>query len=76
MAIVNLGAINDAFSDGDKVNIETLKAKGLVPAKTKRVKILADGRLDKHGLEVEANSFSAQAIKMITLTGGTAVQKR
>ena len=75
-ATVNLGAINDAFADGDKVNIETLKAKGLVPAKTKRVKILASGRLDKHALEVEANSFSLQAIKMITLTGGTAVQKK
>ena len=75
-ATVNLGAINDAFNDGDKVNLETLKAKGLAPAKAKRVKVLASGRLDKHGLEVEANSFSVQAIKMITLTGGTAVQKK
>ena len=75
-ATVNLGAINEAFADGDKVNLETLKAKGLVPAKAKRVKILSSGRLDKHGLEVEANSFSVQAIKMITLTGGTAVQKK
>ena len=75
-ATVNLGAINDAFADGDKVNLETLKAKGLAPAKATRVKILASGHLNKHGLEVEANSFSVQAIKMITLTGGTAVQKK
>ena len=75
-ATVNLGAINDVFADGDKVNLETLKAKGLAPAKAKRVKILASGHLNKHGLEVEANSFSVQAIKMITLTGGTAIQKK
>ena len=75
-ATVNLGAINDAFNDGDKVDLAALKAKGLAPAKAKRVKVLASGRLEKHGLEVEANSFSLQAIKMITLTGGTAVQKK
>jgi len=75
-ATVNLGAINDVFADGDKVNLETLKAKGLAPAKAKRVKILASGHLNKHGLEVEANGFSVQAIKMITLTGGTAIQKK
>ena len=75
-ATVNLGAINEVFADGDRVDLDGLKAKGLAPAKAKRVKILADGRLNKQGLEVEANSFSVQAIKMITLTGGTAIIKK
>ncbi len=75
-ATVNLGVINDVFADGDRVDLDTLKAKGLAPAKAKRVKILASGHLNKHGLEVEANSFSVQAIKMITLTGGTVIIKK
>jgi ribosomal protein L15 len=47
--------------------------KKLIDADCKRVKILADGDLDK-ALVVEANSFSLQAIKMITLTGGHALK--
>ena len=72
-AIVNLSAINDAFSAGDTVTIESLKEKGLIPSKAQRVKILANGKLDK-SLDIEADSFSVQAVKMITLTGGTATQ--
>ena len=75
-SIINVDTISDNFSSGDRVDLNSLKAKGLIPAKTRRVKILADGRLSTHGLEIEANSFSLQAIKMITLTGGTAIQKR
>ena len=75
-AIVNIGDINDNFSDGDTVNLDTLKEKKLVPAKTGRLKVLATGHLNKHNLTVEANSFSVQAIKMIQLTGGTVVQKK
>ena len=41
----------------------------------KEREILADGTLDKP-LTVVADAFSVQAIKMITLTGGHAVQKK
>ncbi len=75
-AIINIGAINDNFNDGDTVNLEILQEKKLVPAKAGRLKVLADGHLNKHHLTVEANSFSVQAIKMIQLTGGTTVQKK
>ncbi|MBQ7383782.1 MAG: uL15 family ribosomal protein, partial [Clostridia bacterium] len=75
-AIINVGTINDNFVDGETVNLEVLKAKKLVPAKAGRLKVLADGHLNKHPLTVEANSFSVQAIKMIQLTGGTVIQKR
>lgn len=74
-SIVNVCDINSAFSDGDTVDLDSLKAKGLVPAKTQRVKILADGTLDK-AITVYAEQFSVQAIKMITLTGGKAIQKK
>ena len=74
-AIINISAINEAFKDGDVVDIEALKAKKLIPAKTQRIKVLADGSLNK-ALTVYAEQFSVQAIKMITLTGGKAIQKK
>ena len=74
-AIINISDINAAFSDGDTVDIDALKAKKLIPAKTQRIKVLADGTLDKV-LTVYAEQFSVQAIKMITLTGGKAIQKK
>ena len=73
--IVNLHVINDNFDAGDTVDLDALKSKKLVSSKAGRVKILADGTLDKP-LTVVADSFSVQAIKMITLTGGHAVQKK
>ncbi len=72
-AIVNLDKINDAFSAGETVTLDALKQKGIVPAKAQRVKILANGKLDK-ALNIEADSFSVEAVKMITLTGGTVTQ--
>ena len=73
--IVNLHVINDHFAAGDTVDLDALKRKKLVSSKVGRVKILADGTLDKP-LTVIADAFSVQAIKMITLTGGHAVQKK
>ncbi len=72
-AIINISEINAAYADGDLVDLASLKAKKLVPAKTKRLKILADGTLDK-AITVHSEQFSVQAVKMITLTGGKAVQ--
>ena len=73
--IVNLHVINDNFAAGETVDLDALKSKKLVSSKAGRVKILADGTLDKP-LTVIADAFSVQAIKMITLTGGHAVQKK
>ena len=73
MGAVNVGTLNVHYEDGDKVDIDSLKEKKLIAADCKRVKILADGDLDK-ALTVEANSFSLQAIKMITLVGGHAIK--
>ena len=72
-AIINLSTINSKFEAGETVNIEALKAKKLIPAKTTKLKVLGSGNVDKP-LNVEAHAFSLQAVKMITLTGGTATQ--
>ena len=73
MGAVNVGTLNNHYEAGEKIDIASLKAKKLISSDCKRVKILADGDLDK-ALIVEANSFSLQAIKMITLTGGHAIK--
>jgi len=71
--IINIDTISENFEAGDLVNVSTLLEKKLVPSKTQHVKILARGTLDKP-LTVEANQFSADAIKMIVLVGGTAIR--
>ncbi len=70
---VNLGDVDKAFKAGQVVTLDKLKAKGLVNKKIKRIKVLADGVLNKP-LMVKAHGFSIQAIKMIELTGGTVVK--
>ena len=74
-AIINVSDINNAFASGDVVDIDALKAKKLIPANAKRIKVLADGHLDI-SITVYAEQFSVQAVKMITLTGGKAIQKK
>ena len=72
--IVNIDTLSENFASGDTVSLESLKAKGLISEKTDFYKVLARGMLDK-SLVVEAQDFSADAIKMIILTGGHAVKK-
>ena len=69
-AIINIGVINDYFDEDDEVTLASLIAKHLVPKNTKQIKILAHGILDK-GLNVVADEYSKQAIKMILYMGGT-----
>ncbi len=71
--IINIDTLSSNFNSGDTVNLDTLKEKGLIPKKTDYIKVLARGTLDKH-LTVEANEYSADAIKMIVLTGGKVIK--
>ena len=71
-ALVNIGVINKHYNSGEVVTLADLKAKGLIEKKAGRVKVLADGVLEK-ALTIKADSFSIQAIKMIELTGGTPI---
>ena len=68
--VINLDMLSKHFNDGDVVDLESLKAKKLINAKTDYIKVLARGVLDKK-LIVKADDFSLQAVKMIALMGGT-----
>ena len=68
IAVVNLSKLSDLNSD--KVNIETLKAAGLVRSNAKFVKILGTGDISK-ALQVEVNFASGSATKKIEAAGGS-----
>ena len=71
MVEVNIDDICANFEDGEVVTLEALKERRLVSKSAGRVKVLANGVMTKR-LTVEADKFSLQAVKMITLAGGTA----
>ena len=68
-SIVNLFMIDEKYSDGETVNKETLKAKGLIKKQTALVKVLASGELTKK-LTVDVDKVSAQAQAKIEKAGG------
>ena len=69
---INVDTLSENFARGECVSIKTLREKGLVPMSACYIKVLARGVIDKP-LTVRAQSFSANAVKMITLTGGSAI---
>ncbi len=71
--IINIGDLTKVYKDGDTVTLDDLKAKKMVQRDVERLKVLADGYLDKR-LTVEAQDFSLDAVKMILLTGGKVVE--
>lgn len=68
---VNVGQLQELFSDGDTVTPQELADKGLIRKAGTPVKILGDGELSKK-LTVSANKFSATAQAKITDAGGSA----
>ena len=66
---INIDTLSDNFRAHDVITLKLLKEKKLVPEKVLYIKILARGTLDKP-LEIVANDFSLNAVKMILLTGG------
>ena len=69
-SIVNVDTLSEYFDDGEKATLESMKER--IPFLSKKatyVKVLARGRLNKE-LEVEADDFSLDAVKMIVLAGG------
>lgn len=69
--IFNLSQLEAAFESGEEVNLETLKARGLLKGKYDAVKILGNGDLSKK-LKVSAHRFSKSAEEKIAKAGGTA----
>ena len=73
MHAINLDTLCESYEDGEEVTLESLKEKKLAPKNAGRVKILARGTMTKK-LDIIADNFSLQAVKMITLAGGRAEQ--
>ena len=71
--IINVDTLSRSFSSGDRVDINVLKRKSLIPYDTGYIKVLARGIIDKP-LTVYANDFSLSAVKMIALAGGKSVK--
>ena len=71
--VINVGRLDEAFSAGDEVTPETLRAKGLV-AKKGPVKVLGHGELST-SLTVDVDKVSGAAREKITAAGGTVVDE-
>jgi large subunit ribosomal protein L15 len=69
-APVNVGDLSEAFGSEEVVDMASLRAKGLVPRKALRVKILGMGEV-KQGLTVRPQACSASARQKIEAQGGT-----
>ena len=69
-AVVNLGDINNKFEAGAVIDVEALKAAGLIKKEYEGVKILSHGELTK-AFTIKAEKFSKAAEEKINAAGGT-----
>ena len=72
VAVVNIGALNEIFSDGDEVTPDTLRDKSLAKQRYDVLKVLGNGELTKK-LKVSAHRFSKSAKEQIEKAGGEAI---
>ena len=63
-AIVNLALLDKYFNEGEVVNLEALKAKGLINRNARFLKVLGTGNLSKN-LEVCADHYSKSALSKL-----------
>ena len=68
---VSLDTLVDNFNDGDTININVLKEKNIVEERYSKY-IVTDGKALNKKLYIDADGFSSNAIKMISITGGEA----
>jgi len=68
--VVNVGSLNDAFKDGEVVDMTTLKKAGLANGPADGVRILGEGELTRK-LTVKAHHFSKSASEKIAAAGGS-----
>ena len=71
IAIVNVAALEKTFDNGATVDIEALKATGLIKKELDGVKVLGNGELSKK-LTVKVNAYSDSAKAKIEAAGGKA----
>ncbi|MFO8074820.1 MAG: 50S ribosomal protein L15 [Actinomycetota bacterium] len=72
---VNVGRLAEAFADGDAVDAEALRARGLVRRGSAPVKVLGDGELAVK-LDVTVDAASASAREKIEAAGGSLTTTR
>jgi len=71
--VVNVGDINELFNDGEVVNVDSLREKGLAKKSLDGVRILGTGEVTKK-LVITANHFSESAKKKVEEKGGTCTE--
>lgn len=71
IAIVNLDELEERFEDGEVVDEESLRQRGLLKGKQDGIKVLGRGELTK-ALTVKVQKFSKSAREAIEEVGGTA----
>lgn len=69
-SVVNLSQLEKFFEEGELVNEESLRAKGLVSRKCDIVKVLGHGEISKK-LTIAVDAASASAKEKIEKAGGT-----
>ena len=74
-ASVGVGELCSVFSAGERVDVNSMKARGLIGEDVLHVEIEAIGSIDLP-LRVYADSFSLTAVKMIVLSGGEVYKTR
>jgi large subunit ribosomal protein L15 len=67
---VSLSDLDKAYGDGDTVSLVSLKKRGLVSVDARKVKVLANGTLDKR-LNVKEVAVSDKAKEKIVAAGGS-----
>ena len=68
--VVNVSELDGRFEEGESVDLDSLKAKGLVKRSVEVVKLLGDGRISKK-LTVRGVRVSQSARAKIEKAGGT-----
>ncbi|MBQ4024112.1 MAG: 50S ribosomal protein L15 [Treponema sp.] len=69
-SIFNLKQLDEKYADGETVNRESLKAKGLLSKNKTLIKILGDGDITKK-LNIDVDKVSASAKEKIEKVGGS-----
>ncbi len=67
---VNLTLIEGKFAAGEEVNLESLHAKGLVPKRAKRIKLLGMGELST-AVKIKVHRASESAKGKVEAAGGS-----
>ncbi|MCB9528167.1 MAG: 50S ribosomal protein L15 [Myxococcales bacterium] len=67
-AVINVGQLG-GFEAGDVIDLDALRARGLVKKGRDQLKVLAHGDIDR-ALTIRANKFSKAAMDKITAAGG------